>query len=218
MLAAFFAAVLACAMTDRAAAVGCPSLNDGGQRFSQINGPQDPEDFCFEVQLGEEQEMRQIDDRHVGVFYNTGQQSFVITAEEAADVEGASVPTTLALTGMDEITLTVHHREGNPRAGGAPFHYPITAGSGWEGGFQTTTVNMPPPTEQKTNPPISSPVPTCEVPFLQGRTLRAAKRALRRAGCALGPVRSYGAKVVKQYRPTGKVLPAGTEVGVKLGR
>jgi hypothetical protein len=186
--------------------------------FPDIHGTEDPEDYCWEVKLGEEEELRQIDDTHAGVFWEDGTRAMLITAALAHDADGAEVPTTLSVAQPNLVTLTVHHRAGNPAAGGAAFDYPITQGKGWEGGFQTATVNMPPPTEQETNPPIAPPAPTCEVPSLQGRTLRAAKRALRRGGCALGPVRSHGAKVIKQYRPAGKVLSAGTEVGVKLGR
>jgi hypothetical protein len=187
--------------------------------FGEINGPEDPEDYCFEVQLGEEQELRQIDDRHVGVFYSTGQAGSEITAEEASDVEGATVPTTLAMTGAKTVTLTVHHREGNPLANWAPFHYPVVAGSGWEGGFHTTEVAMSPATPA---PAVGEALPpTCEVPVLQGRTVKSARRALLAAGCQLGPVRGRrhpGVRIVKQYRPAYKVLPAGTVVGVKLAR
>lgn len=220
------AGLLAGVVPSGATAASCRPLNDGGQVFGQINGPEDPEDYCFEVQLGEEQELRQIDDRHVGAFYNTGQQGFVITAEEAADVEGASVPTTLALTERNVVTLTVHHREGNPLANGAPFHYPVVAGSGWEGGFQSVQIQGPPDEAElkpkPSPPPVEEvPSPTCEVPVLQGRTLGSARRALIAAGCQLGPVHGHrhrGARIVKQYRPAYKTLPAGTEVGVKLGR
>jgi len=191
--------------------------------FGTITGPEAPEDYCFEVTVGEEQELRQIDDRHVGAFYNTGQQSFVITAEEASDAEGASVPTSLALTAGKTITLTVHLREGNPLADWAPFHYPVVGGSGWEGGFISEEIKGPPDESElksKPSPPaVGEPGPQCDVPALRGRTLKAARRALERGDCRLGPVRGRrrpGAEVVRQYRPVGKALPAGTEVGVKL--
>jgi hypothetical protein len=116
------------------------------------------------------------------------------------------------------ITLTVHHREGNPLAGGAPFHYPVVGGSGWEGGFHTVEVPMS-PAPPSAQPVEEAPPPTCDVPALQGRTLKAARRALQDADCRLGPVhgeRRRGARVVKQYRLYGAVLPVGTKVGVKL--
>jgi len=51
--------------------------------------------------------------------------------------------------------------------------------------------------------------------------VKAARRALLLAGCELGPIRGQrrrGARIVKQYRPAFKTLPAGTAVGVRLGR
>lgn len=190
--------------------------------FGQINGPEDPEEYCFEVTLGEEQELRQIDERHVQAFYSGGQPSFEITAEDATDAEGATVPTTLTMTGSKVVTLTVHHREGNPLAAWAPFHYPVVAGSGWEGGFHTVEVAMSPAAEQPVPAPqAEGPVPACEVPGLRGRTVKAARRALLLAGCRLGPIRGRrrpGARIVKQYRPYGATLPGGTPVGVKLAR
>ena len=129
------------------------------------------------------------------------------------------MPTTLAITQPNIVALTVHHRAGNPAAGGAAFEYPVTAGEGWEGGFQTHQVAMPsgevPPGE------TSAPVSTshCTVPHLGDRTLRAAGKMLRRSHCKLGEVRGErgrGARVVRQFRQAGKSLPAGTEVGVKV--
>lgn len=215
LVAAIFAALPGAAV----AAEPCPPF-DGSMSFPNIHGSEDPEDYCWEVQLGEDQELRQVSDTEAKVLDEGGHVAFTIEAEPAHDAIGTEVPTTLAVTDPNLITLTVHHRAGNPAAGGAPFDYPVVQGAGWEGGFQTVTVSLP-PTEQGTNPPASPPTPTCEVPFLQGRTLKAARRALRRAGCALGPVhgeRGRGAKVVKQYRRVGKALAAGTEVGVKLAR
>jgi hypothetical protein len=216
VLVALFAA-LACAAVPSVAAAGPCPVYDGGMGFPEITGPEGPEDYCFEVTLNEEQELQQIDDQTVQVFQSGGFPSFTITAEKAHDAEGATVPTTLAKTGRNIVTLTVHHREGNPAAGGAPFDYPVVGGVGWEGGFQTVEVQMSPTTEQTAAPQTSAP--KCDVPALQGRTLKAARRALEHADCRLGPVHGRhrrGAKVVKQYRRYGAVLPAGTEVGVKL--
>lgn len=214
-------AALACLALPAAAVAAEPCSFPNGflMSFPAIHGPEDPEDFCWEVKLGEGEELRQIDETHAGVFWEDGTQAMTITAQLAHDVEGVAVPTTLAVTEPNLITLTVHHRAGNPLAGGAPFYYPVVAGKGWEGGFQTVTVDMPPSTEQGTKQPAA--VPTCKVPYLQGRTLRAARRALRSADCRLGPVQGEGgrgAKVVRQYRPANKVLPAGTAVGIKLAR
>ena len=216
LLTGLVTALVCAAVPSVAAAEPCLGY-DGGMTFPEITGPEGPEDYCFEVTLSEEQELRQINDQTVQIFESGGFPSLTITAEKAHDADGTTVPTTLAKTGRNVVTLTVHHREGNPAAGGAPFDYPVTGGPGWEGGFQTVEVQMSPATEQTAAP--QTPAPQCDVPALQGRTLKAARRALEHADCRLGPVHGRhrrGAKVVKQYRRYGAVLPAGTEVGVKL--
>jgi PASTA domain-containing protein len=189
---------------------------DGTMTFQSIEGPDGPEDFSWEVKLDEEVELREIDNTHAGVYWvGTETLAMTITAQLAHDAVGTNVPTTLAVTQPNIVTLTVHHRSGNPTAGGAPFDYPVIAGAGWEGGFQQHTVDMGPPTEQAPTPPV----PRCTVPDLTGRTLKAARRHLRRSHCGLGEVRgerSRGARVLKQFRQPGKSLPAGTEVDVKL--
>lgn len=188
------------------------SLDEGGMIFPAIQSPADPEEYSWEVTLEEGQELRDVDDQHAAVYFVEAElMAFTIDAVSAHDAEGATVPTTLAVTQPNIVTLTVHHRAGNPAAGGAPFDYPIVEGSGWEGGFHTSEAHV-----------ISgdpSP-PTCTVPHLHGLSLRAVRRQLRLADCALGPVhgrRVHGAKVLRQYRPAGKSLPAGTRVGIKLG-
>lgn len=191
---------------------------DGGMSFPEIQGPDGLEEFSWAVKLDAEQELRAIDETHAAVYYTDPEEhlAFTIEAAKAHAADGADVPTTLAVTQPNIITLTVHHRAGNPAAGGAPFDYPVTAGAGWEGGFQQHTVVMPPPTEQAIKPPV--PV-VCSVPYLSGLTLKASRRQLRRSHCALGVVRgerSRGARVVKQFRRPGRELPAGTAVGIKL--
>jgi len=228
VLLAISVVAIACLLPGAAAADPCRSLNDGGMIFPDIQGPEDPEEYCFEVILSEEQELVQIDDRTVQVMLTGGHPSFTITAKEASDADGATVPTTLAKTGRNEVTLTVHHREGNPAMGGVPFDYPVVGGPGWEGGFISEEIKgpldeselkvqpLPPPAEEV--PPAA---PTCEVPDLVDRTLNSARRALHRAGCRLGSVHGHrhpGARIVKQYRPAYTVRPAGAAVGVKLGR
>jgi hypothetical protein len=196
-----------------------PPEYDGLMTFPAIHGPSDPEEYSWRVDLGSKQKLRLLDDQNAEVYYEDGHRAFGITAEPAHAVDGATVPTTIAVSGEDVITLTVHHRAGNPAAGGASFVYPVTAGTGWEGGFKTFPVSLTEPT--KPGPENSAPpVPTCVVPKLAGKSLKAGRKALKTAGCKLGQVRgerSKTAKVAKQSPKPGKVLEAGTEVGVKLG-
>jgi hypothetical protein len=199
---------------------------DGAMSFPDIHSLEDPEDYCWKVSLQEGQELRQVSETAAKVFFESGHEAFTITATPASDAAGATVPTTLTVTAPDLITLTVHHRAGNPAADGAPFDYPVIQGEGWEGPRVPLQVKGPPDeAELKAKalplPPEEAPAPTCDVPVLQGRTLKAARRALLLANCQLGPVRGHrrpGARIVKQYRRYGAVLPAGTEVGVRLER
>lgn len=187
-----------------------------GMSFPTIHSSADPEEYSWEVKLDAEGELREIDDTHAGVYWmGTETLAMTITAVQAHAADGANVPTTLAVTQPNVITLTVHHRAGNPAAGGAPFDYPVVAGAGWEGGFQTYAVVMPPATEQAPPPPVLR----CTVPALSGLTLKAAIRQLRRSNCGLGEVRGErvrGARVVRQFRKAGRSLPVGARVGVKL--
>jgi hypothetical protein len=215
-------AALACLVLPAAAiAAGpCSSPFDGSMSFQNIQGPDGPEQYCWEVNLGEEQALRQLNEREAEVYTTDPEHhGFSIVATLAHDAVGTNVPTTIEVVQPNVIVLTVHHRTGNPAASGAPFVYPVVSGAGWEGAFQTYPVVMPPP--ELPAPVSQTPAPTCAVPFLQGRTLKAARKALRRASCSLGPVwgeGGRGAKVVRQYRPAGKTLPAGATVGVKLAR
>jgi hypothetical protein len=217
-------AVLLCALAPASAAAEEIPPYDGLMAFPAIEDPAGPEEFSWEVQLGEDEELRQIDDRHAGVYYVGEGEEFLamtIQAQAAHDSEGKAVPTTLAVTQPNVITLTVHHRAGNPAADGAPFDYPVMRGVGWEGGFQTQEGQI----EQTPPPEVIAPSPVltiaiCRPPNLVGKSLKASRKLLRKFNCKLGPVRgerSKGAKVAKQYRPPRRSLPAGSEVGVKLG-
>jgi hypothetical protein len=185
---------------------------DGVMAFHAIQSPEAPEEFSWEVKLDEEQELRAVDDRHASVVYPDYESlAFVIEAAPAHDAEGATVPTTLTVTQPNIITLTVHHRDGNPAAGGAPFDYPVSPGKGWEGGLRTEEVVLTPGDQPQ-------PPPTCVVPDLTNRTLRASRKILHRAHCKLGRVRGERrreVRVTQQYRPVGKVLPLWTTVDVK---
>jgi beta-lactam-binding protein with PASTA domain len=61
------------------------------------------------------------------------------------------------------------------------------------------------------------------VPKLRGKTLKAAGKRARRAGCRVSPVKklkgvtSTTGRVVKQRPKAGRVHPAGSRVAVTLG-
>ena len=62
---------------------------------------------------------------------------------------------------------------------------------------------------------------TCVAPNLKHKTLKKAKKALKKANCRLGKVKKTkgkkGGKVKRQNPKAGAVLPAGAKVNVKLG-
>lgn len=220
-----------------ASAPAAPPNYDGVMGFAAIHGPSDPEDYSWTVTLGEDQTLELVDDQHAQVLYGDGHSAFGIAAEPAHDAGGATVPTTLAISGGDIITLTVHHRSGNPASSGAPFDYPITAGPGWEGGFHTEIVRGPPDEtelreqreraereerEREVASENTVAARTCSVPKLDGMTLRHSARRLKNAGCAIGQVRRRTGgvgrvHVVGQSPRPGRVVVAGGTVSVTLG-
>lgn len=203
VLLAVFVAAFAALAPSGAWAEPLPVFN-GLMTFGDLHGPEDPEEFSWEVKLGEEEELKEIDERHAGVYWEDGTLTMQIEATAAHDADGTTVPTTLSVTQPNIITLTVHHRDGS-------FVYPVTQGVGWEGGFHPEIVEAPP----GEFPP---PPPTCVVPDLTGRSLRASRKLLHQSHCRLGAVRGEqlrNAHVVKQYRQIGKSLPLWTKVDVK---
>jgi hypothetical protein len=213
---------------------------DGSTDFPEIYGPSEPEEFSWEVKLGKEQELRAIDEREAAVFYNDGTRAFVIEAGPAHDADGATVPTTIQVSGENVITLIVHHREGNPAAGGAPFVYPVNYGEGWEGGFSTVVVKGPPDEQElreererqerasrerqeEEQQPAAGQAKQCQVPRLRGVTLAGARRRLRRADCDLGSitrargVRAKAGRVIGQTEAPGSSLEPHARIGVRFG-
>ncbi len=226
-LLAFVAVVLA----GPASVSAAPSLPpyDGLLGFPTIKQASDPEEYSWQVELGEEQVLREIDAQHAVVFYGDKHVAFVITAEPAHDAVGSAVPTTLAVSDRNVITLTVHHRAGNAAAEGAPFTYPITSGPSYEKGYSTVIISGPKDEQElrEERDRIAreaaaagvEEVRVCVVPSLKGQSLKVDHRRLREAGCRLGDVRgarTRTAKVIKQFPAPGTTRAAGAEVAVKL--
>jgi sugar lactone lactonase YvrE len=116
-------------------------LSDGGLSFADIRGPSAPEHYAYEMDLGPEFRLQQSDPQHIEVVYwKYGVTAFVITAEQAHDVIGSTVPTHLSISGPEKITLTVEHRGASPAGGG--FVYPVMGGAGWQGGYYAVAFEM----------------------------------------------------------------------------
>jgi IPT/TIG domain/PASTA domain len=68
-----------------------------------------------------------------------------------------------------------------------------------------------------TSAPVKFTYVACKVPNLKGKTVKAAKKALKKANCKLGKLRGKGPKVVAQSLKAGTVKPANAKVGLKKG-
>lgn len=118
-------------------------IYDGSMMFKSIRDTSGPEEYSWTVLMSSDQSLELVDDHYAEVYTDGDVPSLGILAEEAHDATGAAVPTSLHVSGST-ITLTVNHRAGNPSAGGIPFVYPVTVGTGWEGGFHTIIGELPP--------------------------------------------------------------------------
>jgi hypothetical protein len=105
----------------------------------------------------------------------------------------------------------------------------------------TPSSNTPPPGGTTSQPPVSTPSPTtgnpnevtplvsaptvkaCVVPKLVGKTLKQAKRALKKAGCKVGKAKKSKSKkkkgrIVEQRYKVGTKLPAGAKVPLTVSK
>jgi tripartite motif-containing protein 71 len=116
-------------------------VSDGGLSFADIRGSAAPEHYAYQMDLSPELRLQQSDPQHIEVVYwKYGVTAFVITAEQAHDVIGSTVPTHLSISGPEKITLTVEHRGPSPAGGG--FVYPVMGGAGWQGGYYAVAFEM----------------------------------------------------------------------------
>jgi hypothetical protein len=105
---------------------------DGMMTFESIRDATSPETFSWKVSLDTDQRLQSVDPQHAEVYWDDGTPAMMITAEPAHDATGTNVPTTLAVTSPNVITLSVAHH-------GSSFVYPITAGPGWETAYVVET-------------------------------------------------------------------------------
>lgn len=114
-------------------------LFDGAMSFAAIRDASAIESFSWRVRLDEDQTLTLKNSKLVEVAYPGGYVAFTISAIPAHDAVGTTVPTRLSVVD-DVLTLHVEHRT-------ASFIYPVVGGAGWEGGFRTHEIVMPPSTE-----------------------------------------------------------------------
>jgi hypothetical protein len=162
----------------------------------------------------------------------------VVTPEggEFPLVEGSSTIALAFLGGAPGSTTGPVGELGGPEPFAMGFNADITpAGSEEEGEEEkekevviqkevvTNTVQAPPQTVTKVVEVPAQTGPQCKVPKLVGKTLAAAKQALKKAGCKVGFVirprgaKAATAKVRRTVPKPGTELPLGTPVSLKLG-
>ena len=199
-------------------------VSQGGLNIPVITGPTAPEEYPVQYEnLLSGVRFRQVTDRLIAVEYFGRETTGKIEAVPAYAADGTAVATSVRLSENEKgyvVTMIVHHRAGNPAAGGAPYVYPIQ-GSAQTGGSFAAAVEVK-PTPAAAEPTAPAPSPPCKVPALRGLSLKAAKARLRAAHFTLGTVRleapttARNGKVVKQFRAAGTQLPANAHVSVKL--
>jgi hypothetical protein len=110
-------------------------LYEGLITFQDIRSASAPRAYSWTVALEANQHLSLIDGEHAEVYYANGHPAFGIAAEPAHDAVGASVPTSLSVSG-NIVTLNVNLSNG-------VIVYPVLAGAGWQGGFISGVVQGP---------------------------------------------------------------------------
>lgn len=185
--------------------------------FPVIHGPAEPEEYSWTVTVHPSETLTQVDDQTAVIEWADHTVAQTIQAQPAHDASGTSVPTTISISEGNVVILTVHHRAGNPAAGGTPFDYPVNRGAGWAGGFVTEYGEVIEP-----SPPVRAAKAACIVPRLTGKEPQSSKRILRAANCKLGKMHhqrtgSSAKTVVRQGPRPGTELPWGSRVWITVG-
>jgi len=113
-------------------------LYDGLMTFVAIRDASAPLTYSWHIEKEDNQEMELANPKTLNVRWKNGPVAFSITAVPAHDAVGTTVPTHFSLGSENELTLTIEHRS-------SPYVYPVSAGSGWEGGFKTYEIYIPTP-------------------------------------------------------------------------
>lgn len=134
---------------------------DGIMAFSAIRDITAPTEYSWEVNIGPGEYLQSLDSEHIGLFWGDGTEALLISSQPAHGADGESIATTLSLSEGNVITETVHHRVSG-------VVYPVTAGVGWNGGWQFTPGTVSEPMSEEAHPQdavqevggfVSAPVP-----------------------------------------------------------
>jgi hypothetical protein len=149
---------------------------------------------------------------------STGGTTVAIAGANFSDVKGVSFGSTAATYRVDsESQISATSPAG--AAGSVPVTVTTIAGSGTSPQQFTYAAEGP----TSTSTPITTAAPTCKAPKLNGKKLKVAKRALKKADCRLGHVAkkkgvtARSGKVIAQKPKAGAVDKAGSKVAVRLG-
>jgi hypothetical protein len=140
-------------------------------------------------------------------------------------------PASGSISGNTPVTITGHDLTG---AGAVQFGSTAAASFNVSSDGTITAVAPPRPTPGAVDVTVTTVAGTtaasaadrftylaCVVPKLKGKTLKAARKKLKKAECKLGKVKhphgSGSTTVVKQSPKSGKVLAPGSKVSVRLG-
>jgi hypothetical protein len=143
--------------------VYAPKYN-GLLQFQDIRTAEAPEQFSWEIELRNGETLKELPGGlQAAVYFEGTIEMMLIEAMPAHDAVGHTVPTNLAVTNKNRVTLTVKHRQGS-------YVYPVTAGPSFEVGWSKVEVIKPPEplptieTEFEGYEVMSAPVPASAVP------------------------------------------------------
>jgi len=111
-------------------------LYEGLLSFQQIRTVDASDEFSWQIDLQEGMYVKAASADAVEVFYENDHPAFTVTAVEAHDAVGTTVPTDLSVEPDGVLTLHVQHKS-------QPYVYPVIAGSGWQGGYISTELDGP---------------------------------------------------------------------------
>jgi hypothetical protein len=161
---------------------------------------------------------RQAEDVYVG-------PSVTITAPANGSTSTTS-PVTVTGTATDNVgvtSLTINGVAVTPAADGS-FSTPVALTKGANTITAIAKDGAGNTSQAQTNVTFAPPAAKCKVPNVKKKTLKSAKKAIKKAGCTVGKVKSKKSKKVKPGRvisqsvKAGRSVKAGTKVGLTVSK
>ncbi len=160
--------------------------------------------------------------------FSDGTSASGVVVNHPMPANGSDLTATVTVTDLQQQTAQAHATVAG--AGAPPSGQGSGQGSGAGGGSSSSGGSSgtgsggsdSPGTSGGGSTPGATVVTRCRVPKLKGLTLAAAKKRLRKAGCALGKVKRPRGKalkklrVKKQSKKAGALVPKGTKIALTL--